>query len=361
MAVQMYVGTYTMTLPHVQGKGEGIYLYDVDPTSGRLTHRATTPGVVNPSYLALDPRRRFLFAVNEVKEIDGHSGGAVSAFAIDPRSGELTYLNRQSTRGTDPCYLCVDQTGRFVLASNYGSGSVAVFPIQDDGRLAPASEFIQHSGENFNPKPPPGPHAHSINLDPQNRFALVADLGLDAILTYRVDHEQGKLDLAATTPLKRGAGPRHLAFSPNGRYAFVVNEQASSLTSLAYDPEQGTLREIQTMSTLPPGYAGRNSCADVRVHPSGRFVYGSNRGHDSIAIFAVDPPTGTLGLVDYALTRGHTPRNFVIDPSGTALYAANQDSHTVVRFQLDPKSGQLTPTNQVTEVPSPVCLTFSVF
>ncbi|HLH73548.1 MAG TPA: beta-propeller fold lactonase family protein, partial [Chloroflexota bacterium] len=193
MAIRLYVGTYTTTLPHVQGKAEGIYLYEMNPASGQLTPRATTPGVVNPSYLALDPRGRYLFAVNEVSEIDGQPGGAVSAFAIDPASGELTFLNRQSTRGTAPCYLCVDQTGQTVLVSNYGSGSLAAFRVGSDGRLSSASDFIQHSAAEYNPKPPPGPHSHSVNIDHANRFALLAELGLDAILVYRLDPSQGKL------------------------------------------------------------------------------------------------------------------------------------------------------------------------
>lgn len=362
MAIRLYVGTYTTKLGHVDGKGEGIYLYDVDPTSGRLSHRATTPGVANPSYLALDPGQRFLFAANEVKEVDGQAGGAVSAFAIDPTTGALTSLNHQSTRGTDPCYLCVDRTGRCVLASNYSSGSVAAFSVESDGRLMPLTDFVQHSAAEYNPKPPPGPHAHSVNLSPDERFALVADLGLDAILVYRLDVERGKLtpNDPPSAPLTRGAGPRHLAFAPNGRHAYVINEQGMTMTAFAYDAAGGSLREIQTVPTLPEGIGGRNSTADVHVHPSGRFVYGSNRGHNSIVIFAVDQATGKLSLVGHESTQGRTPRNFAIDPSGATLYAANQDTHTVVSFAIDTQTGRLTPTGQVTEVPSPSCLKFSV-
>ncbi|MGH2459243.1 MAG: lactonase family protein [Chloroflexota bacterium] len=362
MAIRLYVGTYTTKLGHVDGKGEGIYLYDVDPATGRLTHRTTTPGLANPSYLALDARQRFLFAANEVKENAGQPGGAVSAFAIDPASGGLTPLNHQSTRGTDPCYLCVDRTGRCVLASNYSSGSVAAFLVGADGRLSPLTDFVQHAAGEYNPKPPPGPHAHSVNLSPDERFALVAELGLDAILVYRLDVENGKLtpNDPPSAALKRGAGPRHLAFAPNGRFAYVINEQGLSMTAFAYDATRGALREIQTLSTVPPGISGRDSTADVHVHPSGRFVYGSNRGHDSIVIFAVDPTTGKLSLVGHESTRGRTPRNFAIDPSGATLYAANQDTHSVVSFAIDAQTGRLTPTGQVTEVPSPVCLKFSV-
>ncbi len=362
MAIRLYVGTYTTILGHVHGQGEGIYRYDVDPASGQLTHRGTTPGVVNPSYLALDPRQRFLFAANEVKEVDGQPGGSVSAFAIDRATGGLTYLNRQSTIGTDPCYLCVDRTGRCVLASNYSSGSVVAFLVGDDGRLTPATDFVQHSAAEYNPKPPPGPHSHSVNLSPDERFALVAELGLDAVVVYRLNVETGKLtpNDPPSAQLKRGAGPRHFDFTPDGRHVYVINEQDLTMTAFAYDATRGALREIQTLPTLPAGVTGRNSTADVHVHPSGRFVYGSNRGHDSIVIFGIDPASGRLSLVGHESTRGHTPRNFAIDPSGAMLYAANQDTHTVVSFRIDAETGRLTPTGQVTEVPSPACLKFSV-
>ena len=362
MAIRLYVGTYTTTLPHVQGKGEGIYLYDMEPVSGRLTPRGVTPDVVNPSYLALDPRGRFLFAANEVSEIDGQPGGAVSAFAIDPASGNLTFLNRQLTHGTAPCYLCVDQTGQTVLVSNYGSGSVAAYRVGSDGRLSPSSDFIQHAAAEYNPKPPPGPHAHSVNIDHRNHFALVADLGLDAILVYRLDPVQGKL--TANDPpgalLKKGAGPRHLALSPDGRFAYVINEQDSTMTVFSYDEPRGILQEIQTVSTLPSDFSGRNTTADVHVHPSGRFVYGTNRGHNSLVIFAIDPETGRLNLVGHESTQGRTPRNFAFDPNGRFLYAANQDSSTIVTFRIDLATGRLIPTGQVTEVPSPVCLKFAM-
>ncbi len=354
----VFVGTYTTALPHVQGKAEGIYVYQMDPATGALIHRHTVPGVANPSYLELDPRHRYLYAVNEVSEIDGQRGGGVSAFAVDQASGALTFLNRQLTRGEDPCHLCVDAAGRYVLVANYSGGSVAVFPVREHGELAPASDFVQHVGSSVNPQRQQGPHAHSINLDPTNRFAVVADLGLDQLLVYRFDRGQGKLipndpPSTSTTP---GAGPRHLAFHPSGRYAFVVNEIASTLSSFAYDAERGILREVQTLSTLPADFAERNSCADVHVHPNGRFVYGSNRGHDSIAIFAIDEATGGISPVGHASTAGRTPRNFAIDPTGTFLLAANQNSSSVVTYRIDGATGRLTPAGPIAEVPTPVCL-----
>ncbi len=359
-ATRVYVGTFTSAPPHARGRAEGIYVYQMDPSSGALTLAHTKRGIVNPAFLAVDPRRRYLYAVNEVPEIDGHPGGAVSAFAIDPASGDLTFLNRQSSRGADPCHLTVDRTGRCVLVANYGGGSVALLPVGDDGRVGPATAFHQHAGSSVDPQRQRGPHAHSINLDPAERFALAPDLGLDQVLIYRLDPERGALPphdppQASFPP---GSGPRHLAFhpSPGASYAYVINELASTLTACAWDGARGTLRPIQTVSTLPAGFTGRSHCADVHVAPSGRFVYGSNRGHDSIVIFAIDPATGALTYVGHEATGGRTPRNFAIDPAGAFLFAANQESDTIVTFRIDGETGRLAPTGQVTNVPSPVCV-----
>jgi 6-phosphogluconolactonase len=332
----------------------------MDPVSGALTLVHTVADVPNPSFLALHPSRRYLYAVNAVPEIDGHPGGAVSAFAIDPATGALTFLNRQSSHGAGPCHVSVEHTGRFVLAANYGGGSVVMFPVQSDGSLAAASDFVQHTGSSVNPRRQEGPHAHSITPDPANRFALACDLGLDNVLVYRLDLEAGRL-IPNDPPFVRthpGAGPRHLDFHPNGRYVYVINELDSTLTVFTYDAERGVLEEIQTISTLPEDFAGQNTCADVHVHPAGRFVYGSNRGHDSIAIFRVDEGTGRLDAVGHVPTQGQTPRNFAIDPSGTFLYAANQQSDTIVAFRIDQGMGQLAPTGHVLSIPTPVCVKF---
>ena len=357
-ATYAFIGTYTRTAPHVQGKAEGIYVYRVDLSTGALTHVHTMPGVVNPSYLTLDPQHRHLYAVSEVDEVDGQVGGAVSAYAIDQETGALTYLNRQSTRGTWPCHLCVDQTDRFVLTANYLSGSVAVLPILAEGQLGPISDFHQHVGSSVNPDRQQGPHAHSINLDRANRHAVVCDLGLDMVLVYRLDHGQSALIPieSAGAVARPGAGPRHLDFHPSGRYAYVINEIGSTMTAYAYDESTGSLHEIHSLSTLPEGFTGTNHTADVHVHPSGRFVYGSNRGHDSIVTFAVDTTTGRLSYVDRQSTQGSTPRNFVVDSSGTFLFAANQNGDTIVTFRIDSQSGKLTPTGHVASVPSPVCV-----
>jgi|YNPNPStandDraft_1061719.scaffolds.fasta_scaffold20340_2 6-phosphogluconolactonase len=344
----VYIGTYT------HGRSEGIYRGRLDLATGEFTLSGLAARVNHPSFLAIHPRGRFLYAVNE-----GDGGeGAVSAFSLDPSTGALTFLNQQSSRGAGPCHLSVDRTGRWVLVANYGSGSVALLPLQDDGRLGEATDFIQHEGASINPQRQEGPHAHSITLDPANRYALAADLGLDQIRLYQLDPGRGKLlphDPPAVA-VKGGAGPRHLAFHPNGRYVYLINELDNTLIAFAYEASRGALREIQTVSTLPSDFQGISYCADVQVAPSGRFVYGSNRGHDSIVVCAVEEATGRLTVIDYTPTQGKFPRHFAIDPTGTFLLAANQDSDNLVVFRIDPDSGRLSPTGQVVEVPTPVCV-----
>ncbi len=350
----VYVGTYT------RGASQGIYSFRFDSKSGALKPAGVTSGVTNPSFLAIHPNRRFLYAVNEVPEIDGEPAGGVSAFAIDAESGALTFMNRQSAGGPGPCHLVVDETGKNVLVANYGGGSIACLPISSDGSLQEASAFVQHRGASINPTRQNSPHAHSINLDAGNRFAFVADLGLDKVLVYRFDAERGtlKVNRAASTSVDSGAGPRHFAFHPDGRTAYVINELASTVTQLSYNDETGELEPGQTVSTLPRSYVGRNSTADVHVHPSGRFLFGSNRGHDSIAVFAVNAIDGSLTAIGHYSTEGKTPRNFCIDPSGKFLLAANQSTNSIVVFKIDPYSGRLDPTGQTVEVPSPVCIKF---
>jgi 6-phosphogluconolactonase len=355
----VYIGTYTRRDAQILGgRSEGIYIYRFDPVSGTLTTAGKAIGVDNPSFLALHPNRRYLYAANEVGDFDGQPTGAISAFAIDPHTGGLTYLNQQASHGTDPCHLSIDQTGKFVLVANYSSGSVAALPIQVDGRLASASSIIQHQGSSVNPRRQEGPHAHSITLDPANRFAFVADLGLDKVMIYRLDLEQGQL--IANDPgwveINAGAGPRHFAFHPTAHYAYLINEIGSTVTALAYDPAQGSLSVLQTVPTLPADFSGTSHCADIHVHPSGKFVYGSNRGHDSIAIFGVNQATGKLNPLGHEPTGGRTPRNFAIDPTGAYLRAANQNSDSIVVFRIDPDTGRLTPTGHIAQVPVPVCI-----
>jgi 6-phosphogluconolactonase len=352
--VWVFVGTYT------GGPSKGIYRLELDLASGQLTNRALAAEVTSPSFLALHPNHRFLYAVNEVEDFEGKKTGAVSAFSIDPKSGDLTLLNQQSSGGSGPCHLVVDREGKHVLAANYGGGSVCALAIEADGRLGKQTTFVQHQGSSINPERQKEPHAHSINLDAANHFAFAADLGLDKILVYRYDATQGTLtpNEPPSAALTGGAGPRHFAFHPNGRYAYAINELHSTVTAFSYDAERGVLKSLQTLSALPKEFTGKSWTAEVQVHPSGKFLYGSNRGHNSIAVFAIDQETGELTPVGHATHQIKTPRNFGMDPTGTYLIVANQDSNTLVVFRINSKTGELTPTGTVVEVPMPVCVKF---
>ena len=339
-------------------KGGAIYRCRMDLATGALTAPEVAAELPNPSFLAFHPNGRFLYSVIEAGRFAGTRGGGVAAFAIRPASGELTPLNRKPSGGTSPCHIVVDRRGKHVLGANYGGGSVFVLPIGPDGRLGERTALVQHKGRGADPKRQRAPHAHAINLDAANRFALSADLGLDKILVYRFDAAKGTLSphdppFAAVAP---GAGPRHLAMHPSGKWAYVITEMASTVAAYAYDADKGTLTSMQTVSTLPKGFAGTNYCAEVEVHRSGKFLYGSNRGHDSIAIFAVDPETGRLGKLRHASTRGKHPRHFRIDPTGRYLLVANRDTNEVVVFGIDAKTGGLKATGHTAKVPGPACV-----
>jgi 6-phosphogluconolactonase len=347
----VYIGTYTPP----QGNADGILSYRFDPATGGLTPLATTP-LVNPSFLAIEPRRGCLYAVSEVDAWHGQSGGGVSAFAIGA-DGALTLLNQQPTQGDHPCYVSIDRSGQLALVANYSGGSVAAYTLEPDGRLSAPTAFVQHAGSSVNPQRQEGPHAHSIQPDPDNQFAVALDLGIDQILLYRIDPARGTLSpgeppFVATTP---GAGPRHLAFHPNGRVAYVINELDSTIASYRYNG--GRLDAIATVPLLPPDFKGENTTADIHVHPSGRFVYGSNRGDDSIGVFGADA-NGGLRLIEHVSTQGRTPRNFALDPSGAWLLVANQNSDNLVTLRIDQQTGRLEHV-ATTDVPTPVCVLFA--
>ena len=350
-AILIYIGTYT------SGASEGIYVYAMDTSSGELTYVSTAKGINNPSFLALHPGGNYLYAVNEVSNFGGQKAGGLSAFAIES-DGSLKFLNQQSSVGDGPCHLVVDHMGKYVLAANYGGGSVCMVPLEEDGSLGSASDFVQHEGSSIDPNRQQEPHAHSINVAPDNRFAFAPDLGTDKIFIYAVDLEHGKLDAnnPAFAKVDPGSGPRHFTFHPNGRYAYVINEMGNSVTVFNYDASTGTLSTVQTLSTLPDGYSGASSTADIHIHPNGKFLYGSNRGHDSIAIYAIDAEDGTLEALGHQATGGQNPRNFMIDPSGTFLLAGNGQTDTVVTFRINQETGALEETGHVANVPSPVCL-----
>jgi 6-phosphogluconolactonase len=352
----VYFGTYTAT------KSKGIYVSRLDARTGALTPPQLAVETPSPSFLAIDPKGRFVYAVNEVDTFNGTRTGSVSAFKIDRAQGTLSALNQQASMGAGPAHLEVDKAGKNVLVANYGGGSVAVLPISTDGSLKPASSSIQHTGSSVNPDRQKGPHAHSINVDPSDRFAYVADLGLDKILIYRYNADQGSIapadpPFAAVEP---GAGPRHVAIHPSGRFVYVINEIQCTVTAFSRDPKTGALTVLHSLSTLPAGQSVQKgySTAELLVHPSGKFLYGSNRGHDSIVAFTIDEKTGRLTYVQNEPTQGSTPRGFGIDPTGTYLIAGNQRSDSVVVFRIDAATGKIAPTGNKIEVGSPVCVQF---
>ncbi len=298
--------------------------------------------------------------MNEVGNYKGPNSGGVSAFAIDRATGQLTFLNEVPSRGADPCHITVDKTGKYVLVANYTGGSIAVFPVLADGKLGEAAAFVQHTGRGTNPKRQKKAHAHSIDLSPDNRFAMVDDLGLDELLVYKFESANGSLtpNNPPFAKLDPGSGPRHFALAPSGRFAYVISEMHSTVTAFSNDEKSGTLNALQTISTLPKDFTGQNDDAEIQMHPSGKFLYASNRGHDSVAVFAVDAAKGTLTPVEYTPTQGKIPRSFEIDPTGKFLFAENQKSDTIVVFRIDANTGRLTPTGQVLNVSSPVCIKF---
>jgi 6-phosphogluconolactonase len=348
----VYFGTYTGP------KSKGIYRSAFNPADGKLGQPELAAEVANPTFLAMHPSRPLLYAASEIYDFGGRKAGAVVAMAIQAGSGKLTLLNRQSSQGPGPCHVSVDRSGRFVLAANYGNGSIACLPVQSYGRLGAATSVIQHHGSGPNRQRQEGPHAHQILADPEGNFVFVPDLGLDKILIYRLDRAGGTLlpndpPSGATPP---GAGPRHLAFRPDSRFAYAIDELDSTVTVFRYVAARGSLEFLQSVSSLPRGFHGVNYPAEVVVHPSGKFLYGSNRGHDSIAIFAIDAASGKLRPIGHQPTGGKEPRNFNIDPSGKYLLAANQNSDNVAVFRIDAATGLLHPTGQSVAVPSPVCV-----
>ncbi len=353
----LYIGTYTSS-----GKSEGIYVHKFDPASGKLTPLHTVKGVAEPSYLTIDKDRKYLYAVNELLEYEGKKAGAVSAFAIDKKTGNLQFLNRRTSLGGAPCFITTSENQKFVLVANYLGGNVSVYPVEKDGRLGASVDLAQHTGIGPNKDRQEAAHAHSITLDRNNRFAFAADLGIDKLMIYRFDDKTGKLtpnEAQAFYQTKPGAGPRHFTFHGSGKYAFLINELDLTVTSLAYDEKLGTLKEIQTVPTLTADVLTAGvTCADIHVSPNGKFLYGSNRGHNSIVSYRIDENTGRLEYIEHTPTGGKKPRNFVIAPGGKFLLVANQDSDNVVVFRIDEQTGKLQSTGITAQVPVPVCLKF---
>jgi len=349
-----YVGTYT-----TDGRSQGIYRLWLNAETGALRLDGVAAKTANPSYLALHPNGRVLYAVNELSEFRGEPSGAVSAYAIARATGALTLLNQQPSHGKAPCYVSVDRTGRVVLVANYGGGSITTIPVRRDGGLAMAKNVVQHEGKSVDPVRQAAPHAHCVLPDPTNRYVLAVDLGIDAMLTYRLDDRTGAISVVTPgAAAKPGAGPRHLTFHPNGRFAYVVNELDSTLAVFTYDGERGALTEVQVAPASPGGTVPDNHPADIHVAASGRHLYVSNRGDDTVAVFVIDPASGQVTPVQQIASGGRSPRNFALDPTGRFLLAANQRSDSIVSFRVDAESGRLTPTGSVVELEAPVCVKF---
>ncbi len=350
----VYVGTYT-------DKGsKGIYAYRFDPGTGESQSIGPAAETDNPSFLAVDADNKYLYAVNEADHFNGGRTGAISTYAIDRSSGKLTLLQQVSSLGADPAHLSLDQTGRYLLVANYTSGNIASFPIEKNGTLGPRSSFVQHAGSSVNKERQTGPHAHEIQASKDNRFVFVPDLGLDELLVYRFDSKTGALspNSPAFVKVSPGSGPRHLAITPSGKFVYLVNELSSTVIVFSYQADSGQLHELQTISTLPSGFTGESTTAEIAVDAKGKFLYVSNRGDDSIAVFDINQRDGKLAFVERVPTGGKTPRHFTLDPTGRWLFAENQDSGKVNLFSVDPADGRLTATSHSLNVTSPVCVVF---
>jgi 6-phosphogluconolactonase len=350
-----FIGTYT-----AKTESKGIYSFHFDSITGRLSSMVVAATTQDPSFLAVANNKKYLYAVNELSDFDGKKSGAVTSYSLDPKSGKLIELNKVSSGGADPCYVSFDQTGKYLLVANYTSGSGSTFPVAPDGRIGPASAFVQHTGFGPNKERQEGPHAHYIASSSDNRFVFVVDLGLDEVVVYRFNPANGSLtpNDPPFAKLAPGAGPRHLAFHPNGKFAYVLSEVNSTVTAFAYDSKNASFSTLQRLSTIPKDFTAHNDTAEIVVHPSGKFLYASNRGRDSIAEFTIDPSRGTLTLAGDFATQGKTPRNFALDPTGKFLLAANQESNNIVVFRINQSTGTLTSTGQVAQVPAPVDIVF---
>lgn len=354
----VYFGTST----NAKNGSKGIYVARFNSASGELTQPELAVEAGNPGFLAIHPTKKYMYACGDVPGADGKKGGGILAFGIDRKTGRLAAINQSATSGAGPCHVSVDQTGKLATISNYGNGSISSYSIKEDGSVSPEVTYIQHEGSGADPKRQAGPHAHSVNFSPDNRFAFACDLGLDKVLIYKADPATGKLtpNEPAFGKTPAGGGPRHLAFHPSGKYVFVNNEMGMSETVFSYDAEKGALTEIQTVSTLPEADQGRTglSTAETLAHPNGKVVYVSNRTHDTIAVFACDPATGKLTLIQNVPVEGEIPRNICLDPSGKWLIAAHQNSGTAAVFKVAPEDGKLTFTGTKVSVPGSICVRF---
>lgn len=360
--IAVYVGTYTCPIKFgtgqiLEGKGKGIYHLELDMETGKLIELEVYDGV-NPSYLVLSHTHKNLYAVNELKEFEGKASGSVSAFGISENDGRLHYINKQATGGLDPCHVEINSRDSHIYVSNFMTGSVCIYPLGIDGSIGAVAQFIQHEGSSVNPERQAGPHAHSLTFSVDGNYAFVPDLGLDKIMIYRVDKKTHTLDEARVSSFttRAGAGPRCCIFDNTGKYCYLINELDCTIVTLSYCADQGSFIELQKVSSLPAGVdAPGNTCADVHITPNGAFLYGSNRGHDSLVIYKIDQETGLLTYAGCQPCAGKTPRNFAIDPTGRYLLCANQDTDAIVVFEIDYQTGALTLISEI-NIPTPVCV-----
>ncbi len=352
-----YVGTYTSS-----GKSQGIYIFEMDSTNGNLNLLGTSEKIENPSYQVIDNKVEFLYTVMETETFNGKLSGAVAAFAIDKKTGLLKFVNSQPTEGRAPCHININKSRSHIFTANYREGIVSVFPLNPDGSIGAASCIIEHKGSGPNKERQEKAHAHYVSLTPDEKYLCAVDLGIDKIMVYDFDSTTGKLHPAKypEVNIRPGSGPRHMVFHKSGRFAYLINELSSDIVAFEYSSDEGKFNEIQYISTLPAGYSGTNYCAAIHISPDGKYLYGSNRGHDSIAIFSIDQNNGKIRLIEIVSTRGSFPRDFQIDPSGKFLYAANQNSDSIVVFRILPEFGKIEPTGEVINVPSPVCIKFAI-
>ena len=348
----VYIGTYTRG-----SDSEGIYLFNFDDKTGEITPSGTAGISTNPSFIAIDSEKNLLFAVGETRDFNDAKNGSLASFRIDPSDGKLTEINRVPSYGGSPCHICLDEPGEHLLVANYHGGNVAVVRIGDGGKLGERTAFVQHEGSSANEARQEAPHAHSFNLDRTDKRAFAADLGTDELVIYDFDKEKGTLRRSGAVKIEPGSGPRHLAVSPGGQRLYLLNELKSTLSNITYDPTSGKTKVVQTISTLPADYDGRNGTAEVQITPDGKFLYASNRGHDSIACYKIGSD-GMLELVEIEPTGGKAPRNFGIHPGGKFIIVANQNSDTLRVFAIDQKTGELTDTGHSATCPKPVCVTF---
>ena len=348
----VYVGTYT------EKNSKGIYAFRFDATTGDPGPVSLAAETSNPSFLAIGPDTSYLYAVNELDVFNGSMTGGVSVFAVDRESGKLRLLQQVSSAGAGPAHLSLDRTGRYVLVANYDGGNIAVFPVEKDGRLGQRTAFVQDAGSSVNKERQATPHAHEILTSNDNRLVLVADLGTDELLVYRFDAATGALtrNKPGSAKVSPGSGPRHFALAPSGKFLYLVNELSSTVAVFSFDSSSGKLHQEQTISTLPQGFKGENTTAEIQVDATGKHLYVSNRGDDSIAVFAIDGHDGKLSIVERVPTGGKEPRHFTLDLSGKWLFAANQNSDTINIFAVDSSSGRLTATSHTVQVPAPVCI-----